>query len=236
MAFPALAVGTYTITGHYGRNRDWSEVPGFAAEPPPPLAPVSAQADPVKVTVTPDAEGNDALAVRIVTTHGPMRAELFTDGPTLGTALHFADLIQYGAYKQGVFSPNFYDGLIFHRAMPGFMIQGGDPKRDGSGGPGYMIPAEIPDPLPEGLTHTQGTLSMARSGHPDSAGSQFYVTVADRKDLDGRYTAFGRLTHGLDVAVTISQVERVEQGPKNEKSRPVEPVVMDSVRLVPFKK
>lgn len=235
LGFPAVAAGTYTITGHYGRVRPWSQVPGFAGEDPKGITPVTVQAAAVKVQVTPDAEGHDALAVRILTTHGPMRARLFTDGPALGTALHFADLIQHGAMRKGTHTPNFYDGLIFHRAVPGFMIQGGDPNRDGSGGPGYMIPAEIPNPLPDELKHKAGQLSMARSGHPDSAGSQFYVCVADCPQLDARYTVFGELTHGLDVAITISQVERVEQGRDNEKSRPVEPIVMDSVRLIPFK-
>ena len=104
----------------------------------------------------------------------------------------------------------FYDGTIFHRVIPGFMVQGGDPntKTDdvsgyGLGGPGYMINAEFND-----TPHSRGILSMARSQNPNSAGSQFFIVVKDSHFLDGQYTAFGKVTSGMDVADKIVDVAR----------------------------
>ncbi|MDP1809453.1 MAG: peptidylprolyl isomerase [Actinomycetota bacterium] len=88
----------------------------------------------------------------------------------------------------------FYNGLTFHRVVPGFVIQGGDPKGDGSGGPGYTIPAEFND-----KPHIRGTLAMARAQDPDSAGSQFYITLAPQPSLDRNYTVFGQVVEGMDV-------------------------------------
>lgn len=92
----------------------------------------------------------------------------------------------------------FYDGLTFHRVVAGFVIQGGDPSGNGTGGPGYTIPDE-----PSGLLHVEGALAMAKSSTPNSAGSQFYITLAAQPSLDGKYTVFGRVTAGLDVVKTI---------------------------------
>jgi cyclophilin family peptidyl-prolyl cis-trans isomerase len=92
----------------------------------------------------------------------------------------------------------FYDGLSFHRVEPGFVIQGGDPNGDGTGGPGYTIPDEA-----SGLLHEDGVIAMAKSSAPNSAGSQFYITLGAQHDLDGRYTVFGTLTSGRDVAGRI---------------------------------
>ena len=97
--------------------------------------------------------------------------------------------------KQG-----FYDGLIFHRVIPGFMIQGGCPRGNGTGGPGYQIKGEFAATgVANDLKHTRGVLSMARAMDPDSAGSQFFVMVADAPHLDGEYAAFGKITHAPNL-------------------------------------
>jgi peptidyl-prolyl cis-trans isomerase B (cyclophilin B) len=93
----------------------------------------------------------------------------------------------------------FYDGLTFHRVEPGFVIQGGDPRGDGSGGPGYFI-----DDEPNALKHEDGVIAMAKKATPDTAGSQFYVTLGAQPHLDGKYTVFGKLTAGQDVPAKIA--------------------------------
>lgn len=103
----------------------------------------------------------------------------------------------------------FYDGLIFHRVIPGFMIQGGCPKGTGQGGPGYTIKGEFPNNGHQNeLSHQRGVLSMARTPIPDSAGSQFFITVAETPHLDGEYAAFGTVIEGMEVADRIVGVER----------------------------
>ena len=93
----------------------------------------------------------------------------------------------------------FYDGLIFHRVIPGFMIQGGDPLGNGTGGPGYSIRGEFfANGFENKLRHTRGVLSMARSMMPNSAGSQFFIMVEDAPHLDGQYAAFGKVTEGME--------------------------------------
>ncbi len=101
----------------------------------------------------------------------------------------------------------FYDGLIFHRVIAGFMIQGGDPNGVGTGGPGYTIAGEFrANGFENGLKHARGVLSMARAQHPDSAGSQFFVMHADGFFLDGQYAAFGKVIEGMDVVDGIAAV------------------------------
>ena len=101
----------------------------------------------------------------------------------------------------------FYDGLIYHRVIPGFMIQGGDPTGTGMGGPGYCIKGEFTaNGFKNDLKHTRGVLSMARAMDPDSAGSQFFIMVADAPHLDGQY-AFGKITEGMEAADTIVMTE-----------------------------
>ncbi len=97
----------------------------------------------------------------------------------------------------------FYDGLKFHRVVPDFVVQGGDPKGDGTGGPGYTINAEF-----NKQKHVRGTLAMARSQHPDSAGSQFYITYGATPHLDNNYTVFGKVVSGME------HVDRIKQGDK----------------------
>ena len=103
----------------------------------------------------------------------------------------------------------FYDGLIFHRVIPGFMIQGGDPMGAGYGGPGYSIKGEFAsNGFASDLIHSRGVLSMARSMDPDSAGSQFFIMVDDAPHLDGEYAAFGKIIEGMEVADRIVSAKR----------------------------
>lgn len=123
----------------------------------------------------------------------------------------------------------FYDGLIFHRVIPGFMIQGGDPKGTGMGGPGYRIKGEFAmNGVNNPLKHTYGVLSMARSMMPDSAGSQFFIMTSDSPHLDGQYAAFGKVLEGMDVADTIVSVKR------DRMDKPLEPQTMKSIRVETF--
>ena len=102
----------------------------------------------------------------------------------------------------------FYNGLTFHRVIPGFMIQGGCPKGNGTGGPGYTIKGEFTsNGVENNLKHTRGVLSMARTMVPDSAGSQFFIMVDDAPHLDGQYAAFGKVTEGMEAADKIVSVK-----------------------------
>lgn len=120
----------------------------------------------------------------------------------------------------------FYDGLTFHRVIPGFMIQGGCPEGTGMGGPGYTIKGEFAqNGVKNDLKHTTGVLSMARAMDPDSAGSQFFIMVADAPHLDGGYAAFGKITEGLEEAQKIVSV------PTDYADKPIEDVVIKSIRV-----
>lgn len=124
---------------------------------------------------------------------GVIKAELYPEiAPN--TVKNFVDLINRG----------FYDGLIFHRVIPGFMIQGGCPEGTGMGNPGYSIKGEFTsNGFKNDFKHTKGVLSMARAMHPDSAGSQFFIMVADAPHLDGQYASFGKVIEGMEVADAI---------------------------------
>jgi peptidyl-prolyl cis-trans isomerase B (cyclophilin B) len=105
-------------------------------------------------------------------------------------------------------SKGYYDGLIFHRVIPGFMIQGGCPQGSGMGGPGYGIKGEFKsNGVQNTIQHKRGVISMARSGHPDSAGSQFFIMHKDSFFLDGQYAAFGKVVNGMDVVDAIAAVK-----------------------------
>ena len=120
----------------------------------------------------------------------------------------------------------FYNGLTFHRVIPGFMIQGGCPNGNGTGGPGYTIKGEFAmNGVKNDLKHTTGVLSMARTMVPDSAGSQFFVMVADAPHLDGQYAGFGKIVEGIEAALDIAQVRRDFQ------DKPLEPVVIKTVTV-----
>ena len=120
----------------------------------------------------------------------------------------------------------FYDGLSFHRIIPGFMIQGGDPNGDGTGDPGYSIAGEFEDNgFKNSLKHTSGVISMARAQSFDSAGSQFFIMVADTQSLDGQYAAFGKVTEGMDV------VDGIASRSRDSSDKPKEPIVMTKVTV-----
>ena len=122
-------------------------------------------------------------------------------------------------------SKGYYDGLIFHRVIPGFMIQGGDPTGTGMGGPGYTIKGEFARNgyRENTLRHTRGVISMARSGMPNSAGSQFFIMHADAPHLDGSYAAFGKVTEGVETVDEIASVrtDRQDRPTTEQKMRKV---------------
>lgn len=144
-----------------------------------------------------------------------MKAELYPEiAPK--TVENFVSLIE----------KKFYDGTIFHRVIPGFMIQGGDPEGTGMGGPGYCIEGEFAaNGFKNDLKHDEGVLSMARAFDPNSAGSQFFIMVEKAPHLDGQYAAFGKLIEGLEVAKSIVSV------PRNRADRPKEDQVMKTVTV-----
>jgi len=121
----------------------------------------------------------------------------------------------------------YYDGLTFHRVIPGFMIQGGCPEGSGMGGPGYHIRGEFRDNgFKNPIRHKRGVISMARSGHPDSAGSQFFIMHGDAPHLDGSYAAFGKVTEGMEIVDEIAAVAT------DFRDRPVVEMRIKSVALV----
>lgn len=126
----------------------------------------------------------------------------------------------------------FYDGVIFHRVIPGFMIQGGDPDGTGTGGPGYNIPGEFSsNGIKNELIHERGVLSMARSGHPDSAGSQFFIMHENSPHLDGDYAGFGKAVEGLDVVDEIVSVETIGGSDQSIQDTPVEDQVIKKMTV-----
>jgi peptidyl-prolyl cis-trans isomerase B (cyclophilin B) len=149
---------------------------------------------------------------------GKIVAELYPDVAPISVN-NFISLIQKG----------FYDGLIFHRVISGFMIQGGDPQGTGMGGPGYCIKGEFKaNGVNNNLSHKRGVLSMARAQSPNSAGSQFFIMHADGDFLDGQYAAFGAVTEGLDVVDQIAAVKT------NFSDRPKEDQRMKKVTVETF--
>lgn len=132
------------------------------------------------------------------------------------TVRNFVSLIQSG----------FYNGTIFHRVIPNFMIQGGDPEGTGRGGPGYSIKGEFSsNGFKNDLKHERGVISMARSQHPDSAGSQFFIMVSEAPHLDGKYAAFGKVIQGME------EVDRIVSVPRNFRDKPYENQTMKSVTV-----
>ncbi|MBO4280579.1 MAG: peptidylprolyl isomerase [Lachnospiraceae bacterium] len=147
-----------------------------------------------------------------------MKAELYPDVAP-NTVNNFISLVKKG----------FYNGLTFHRVIPGFMIQGGCPKGTGTGDPGYSIRGEFThNGFRNELKHDAGVLSMARAMNPNSAGSQFFVMHKKAPHLDGEYAAFGKLTEGLDVVDAIANVRR------NWNDKPISPVIMKEVTVETF--
>lgn len=147
-----------------------------------------------------------------------MKAELYPDIAPVSVN-NFISLIQ----------KNFYDGLIFHRVIRGFMIQGGDPQGTGMGGPGYSIKGEFAaNGFQNDLKHTEGVLSMARSMMPDSAGSQFFIMHKNAPHLDGSYAAFGKIIEGMDV------VNKIAETPTDYSDRPLEEQKIATVTVETF--
>ena len=146
---------------------------------------------------------------------GVMTGELYEDVAPI-TVENFEKLANSG----------FYNGLTFHRVIPGFMIQGGCPNGTGTGGPGYQIQGEFTsNGWKNDLKHTTGVLSMARTMMPNSAGSQFFIMVADAPHLDGQYASFGKITEGMDVAQEIALSKR------DYSDCPVNPVIIKSITV-----
>jgi peptidyl-prolyl cis-trans isomerase B (cyclophilin B) len=158
------------------------------------------------------SESFEGVQARMQTSAGTMVFEFFPDKAP-GHVKNFVDLSEKG----------FYDGTKFHRVIKGFMIQGGCPKGDGTGGPGYKIKAEFND-----VHHERGVLSMARAQDPNSAGCQFFVCHGDAGFLDGQYTAFGRLVEGDD---TLEKIATAQVSPGGEGSKPVKPVQIEKVTI-----
>ena len=156
--------------------------------------------------------------IKFTTNKGIFVAEMFEDKAPL-TTKNFIELVEKG----------FYDGIIFHRVIDGFMIQGGDPTGTGMGGPGYSIKGEFAaNGVTNDLKHTEGVLSMARAMHPDSAGSQFFIMHKTSPHLDGSYAAFGKVIEGMDV------VNKIADTPTDYSDRPLEDQVMESVTVDTF--
>lgn len=150
-----------------------------------------------------------ATKVLLETSMGNIKIELYDDMPI--TAGNFKKLVEKG----------FYDGVIFHRVIPKFMIQGGDPTGTGMGGPGYTIK----DEFGKNNRNVRGTISMANAG-PNTGGSQFFINVVDNNYLDSKHPVFGKVTEGMEVVDAISNVKR------DRNDRPLTPVVIKHARII----
>jgi len=174
-----------------------------------------------------DSQGNsDTSPVHVemsVKDFGVIKLELYPDIAPI-TVENFVSLVKEG----------FYDGLTFHRIVTGFMIQGGDPKGNGSGGSEKEIKGEFSaNGIENTLKHSRGVISMARSNDPNSASSQFFIMHADNEGLDGKYAAFGKVTEGLDVVDKIAAVEvKLPYPGAKGKSTPVNPVYIEYIKIV----
>ena len=156
--------------------------------------------------------------VTFETNQGTIKAELFPDVAP-NTVNNFISLVKHG----------FYDGLIFHRVIPGFMIQGGDPQGTGMGGPGYSIKGEfIMNNFNNELLHKRGVLSMARSQSPNSAGSRFCIMVDDAPHLNAQYASFGQVIEGMEA------VDKIVAAQRDYNDRPLENQIMEKVTVETF--
>lgn len=162
-----------------------------------------------------DEESNPIASINIKG-YGTISAELYPEKAP-NTVNNFINLAEKGFYKD----------LIIHRVVPDFVIQGGDPKGDGTGSPGYSIKGEFASNnyKENDISHTKGTLSMARSTDKDSAGSQFFITLEDATYLDGEYAGFGKVIGGMDVA------EKIEKAPVNELDKPSKDIIIESITI-----
>ncbi|WP_459836425.1 peptidylprolyl isomerase [Clostridium carnis] len=163
----------------------------------------------------PEKPENLPIATIVVKGYGTMEAELYPHiAPN--TVNNFISLANKG----------FYNGLTFHRIIKGFMIQGGDPKGTGEGGPGYSIKGEFKsNGFENNLKHELGVLSMARTKIPDSAGSQFFIMTGTSSNLDGEYAAFGKIISGIDILEKVGVVKT------SSNDRPVDEVIIESITV-----
>jgi cyclophilin family peptidyl-prolyl cis-trans isomerase len=187
--------------------------------PPAPAAQPVGFADPAPL---PGPREEAVLEIRDL---GEIRVELLADKAPK-TVEHFKRLAASG----------FFDGTTFHRVIPDFMIQGGDPntrdrdpRNDGKGGPGQNIPDE-----PSDVSHARGVVSIANRGRPNTGGSQFFIVVSNSPHLDGKYSAFGRVSAGMEIADKIASSPRDEYGRYGPPDRPLENVVVEAVRIEPM--
>ena len=168
-----------------------------------------------------------------------IRRKKMAQNPIVTITMENGDVIKAELYPEiapntvnnfiSLIKKNFYDGLIFHRVIKGFMLQGGDPEGSGMGGPGYGIKGEFSsNGFKNDLKHTEGVLSMARSMMPNSAGSQFFIMHKTSPHLDGDYAAFGKVTEGLEIVNKIAETET------DWNDRPTTPQVMKTVTVETF--
>ncbi|MGD9559926.1 MAG: peptidylprolyl isomerase [Oscillospiraceae bacterium] len=192
----------------------------------PAAPPSSAVSGSESISAPVAGEEKESVMVEIVMKDfGVMKLELDSEAAPI-TVENFVKLAREG----------FYDGLTFHRIQKDFMIQGGDPDGNGSGGPGYGIKGEFADNgWDNPISHTKGVISMARSNLPDSAGSQFFLVHGDATFLDGGYAAFGHIVEGLNVLDALAEVEcefNPYDGANGAYSTPVDPPVIETIRVV----
>lgn len=183
----AFLIAIVAVVGILSQTIDLT-ITGFGSRPKvekekPKSQPVTTEKEVINEEDATNTPTNEDQRVIIETDKGTMIIALHADVAPK-TVENFVTLIQKG----------FYNGLKFHRIVPGFVVQGGDPKGDGTGGPGYQIKAEFNE-----KKHLRGTVAMARSSSPDSAGSQFYICIAPQPSLDGQYTVFGQVVEGDEV-------------------------------------
>jgi peptidyl-prolyl cis-trans isomerase B (cyclophilin B) len=218
---PAVTLGLWEITAYYKGFQSPISVEPLRINIIPPKSDKSDP--PVGEAGKPEKVKDGELLARIETSKGVMKCRFFFND-TPNTAMNFIRLAKEG----------FYDKLIFHRIIKGFMIQGGCPQGTGTGSPGYSIKAEF-----NANKHIKGTLSMARSSNNDSAGSQFFICHAQAQNLDNKYTAFGQVIEGLDTLDTIANIPTITNT-QGEPSKPTENIFIKSItfefRETPSKK
>lgn len=164
--------------------------------------------EPAAKKVVPDPEASHPIVTIEMNSGKTIKLELYPEVAP-NTVNNFISLVKKG----------FYDGVIFHRVIPGFMIQGGDPDGTGAGGPGYSIAGEFTsNGFQNDLEHTRGVLSMARTGEPDSAGSQFFIMHADYPSLDTQYAAFGKVIEGIEV---VDEIATLPTGANDRPNKPL---------------
>ena len=213
LACSTATANTYTTDGAAAPGVQTGEQTGEQTTEQQPAQPAQNE-----TTTTEEGTMNNPIATITMKDGGVMKLELYPDVAP-NTVKNFISLANSG----------FYDGLIFHRVIAGFMIQGGDPNGNGMGGPGYSIKGEFTgNGFTNDLKHSRGVISMARAMDPDSAGSQFFIMHVDYPYLDGQYAAFGMMTEGFTVLDSIATTET------DRNDRPLNPVVIDTIRVETF--